>query len=129
MKLLIVLLFVTVLCFSLYAKEYQYFLAVFYPDKFWLRISGWMLIHAAFFWIATAQMQMSNCCRIGIKEVNKTELEATGIFSVSHNPIFLGIIVIVLGLFLIIPKLLPYFFMLTTYFVIQVQIRMEEAFL
>ena len=45
---------------------------------------------------------MSNNWRIGIDEENNTELVTIGIFSISRNPIFFGMIISVFGLFLII---------------------------
>ena len=72
---------------------------------------------------------MSDSWRIGIDEINKTELITKGIFSISRNPIFLGMIVSVLGLFFVIPNALMFCLTITTYIVIQIQIRLEEEFL
>ena len=72
---------------------------------------------------------MSKSWRIGIDENHKTELVTKGIFGLSRNPIFLGMIFTVFGLFLIIPNALTFFLTLTTYFIIQIQIRLEEEFL
>jgi protein-S-isoprenylcysteine O-methyltransferase Ste14 len=52
--------------------------------------------------LGIAQYQMSNSWRIGIDEKNKTELVTKGIFY-SRNPIFLGMIISILGIFLILP--------------------------
>jgi protein-S-isoprenylcysteine O-methyltransferase Ste14 len=75
------------------------------------------------------QYQMSNSWRVGIDENNKTELITKGLFSYSRNPIFLGMIISVAGIFFILPNALTFFLMLTTYIVIQIQIRLEEEFL
>lgn len=80
-------------------------------------------------WIAIAQYQMSTSWRIGIDEQNKTDLKTQGIFGLSRNPIFLGMILSVLGLFLITPNAVTFFSALTTYFIIQIQVRLEEDFL
>ena len=72
---------------------------------------------------------MSKSWRIGIDEKHKTELITKGIFSISRNPIFLGMILTVFGLFLIIPNAITFFLALATYFIIQIQIRLEEEFL
>jgi protein-S-isoprenylcysteine O-methyltransferase Ste14 len=87
------------------------------------------LIHIALVWISIAQFQMSNSWRIGIDEKNKTKLVTDGVFSISRNPIFLGMIISVLGLFFIVPNALTFFLTITTYIVIQIQIRLEEEFL
>lgn len=129
MKLLIVLLFMSVLTFSVSNQLYNYLLPVFYLQSQFVRSCGLIIIHISLIWIIIAQYQMSNSWRIGIDEVNKTELVTKGVFSVSRNPIFLGMIASVLGLFLILPNAFTFFVLLTTYFVIQIQIRLEEEFL
>jgi len=73
MKLLIVLLFDTVLCYPLSDEAYQYFLLVSYPGSYWLKIIALIIIHSSLLWIAISQMQMSNSWRIGIDQVNKTD--------------------------------------------------------
>ena len=88
-----------------------------------------ILIHLSLLWISVAQYQMSNSWRVGIDENNKTELITKGLFSYSRNPIFLGMIISVAGIFFILPNTLTFFLMLTTYIVIQIQIRLEEEFL
>ncbi len=129
MKLLIALLFAAVLCFSISNKVYQYLMPIPYLQKKWLIIIGFVLIHISLAWIAIAQYQMSTSWRIGIDEENETELKTKGVFSISRNPIFLGMILSVVGLFFIIPNTLTFFLTMTTYFIIQIQIRLEEEFL
>lgn len=129
MKLLIALLFFAVLCFSFSDKLYYYMILISYLSFSAFKIIGLILIHSSLIWIGIAQYQMSNSWRIGIDEKNKTELVTKGIFSVSRNPIFLGMIISVLGLFLIIPTAISFCLLVTTYFIIQIQIRLEEDFL
>lgn len=129
MKVLIVLLFVAVLSFSFSEKMYSYLVPIIYLQTQTITIIGLALIHIALIWISIAQYQMSNSWRIGIDEENKTKLVTDGVFSISRNPIFFGMIISVLGLFLIVPNALTFFLTLTTYIVIQIQIRLEEDFL
>lgn len=129
MKLLIVILFFVVLCFSFSDKLYYYMVPISYLSFNSFKIIGLILIHSSLIWVGIAQYQMSNSWRIGIDEKNKTELVTKGIFSVSRNPIFLGMIISVLVLFLIIPTALSFCLLVTTYFIIQIQIRLEEDFL
>ena len=93
------------------------------------KIIGLILIHISLIWIGIAQYQMSNSWRIGIDEKNKTELVIKGVFSISRNPIFLGMIISILGLFMIVPTALSFCLLITIYFIIQIQIRLEEDFL
>ncbi|MBL7693277.1 MAG: isoprenylcysteine carboxylmethyltransferase family protein [Ferruginibacter sp.] len=129
MKLLIVLLFVALLIFSFNFPAYEYLLPFWYLQHQIILYSGLALIHIALLWVVIAQFQMSKSWRIGIDEENKTELVTVGLFSISRNPIFLGMILSVTGIFLIIPNVLTFFLCLFTYFVIQIQIRLEEEFL
>lgn len=129
MKLLIALLFIMTLVYSLSTKLYEYLLPVWYMDNQLVMIAGLVLIHASLIWIAIAQYQMSNSWRIGIDEENKTQLVTKGVFSISRNPIFLGMIVTVFGLFLILPNALSLFLTCSSNIIIQIQIRLEEEFL
>lgn len=129
MKLLVALLFVMTLIYSLSSKLYDYLVPVWYMHNRAFLIIGLVIIHVALIWILIAQYQMSNSWRIGIDEANKTPLVTRGVFSVSRNPIFLGMILTVSGFFLILPNALSFFLTLTSYFVIQIQIRLEEEFL
>ena len=108
---------------------YQYLVPISYLMKDVFLIIGLILIHFSLLWISVAQYQMSNSWRIGIDENNKTGLITKGLFSYSRNPIFLGMIISVAGIFFILPNTLTFFLMLTTYIVIQIQIRLEEEFL
>ena len=129
MKVLIALLFVAVFIYSFSDKIYQYLVPISYLMKDVFLIIGLILIHFSLLWISVAQYQMSNSWRIGIDENNKTELITKGLFSYSRNPIFLGMIISVAGIFFILPNALTFFLILSTYIVIQIQIRLEEEFL
>ena len=129
MKVLIALLFIAVFIYSFSDKAYQYLVPISYLMKEVFMIVGLILIHLSLLWISVAQYQMSNSWRIGIDENNKTELITKGLFSYSRNPIFLGMIVSVTGIFFILPNAITFFLMLSTYIVIQIQIRLEEKFL
>ena len=128
-KMLIILFFFVVFTYSMSEKMYSYLVPISYLQTQTLTIIGLALIHIALVWISIAQFQMSNSWRIGIDEENKTKLVTDGVFLISRNPIFLGMIISVLGLFFIVPNALTFFLTITTYIVIQIQIRLEEEFL
>jgi len=86
-----------------------------------------LLLSLVLVWVA--QSQMANSWRIGIDEKNKTELVTNGLFSVSRNPIFLGIVIVNFGLFLIIPNAFTLLILSLSMVSINTQIRLEEAFL
>lgn len=129
MKILIGLLFVAVVLYAIGQEVYSYLVPISYLQHETIMWLGLVFVHITLVWVAIAQYQMSTSWRIGIDEANKTKLVTHGIFRISRNPIFLGMIASVLGVFLIIPNALTFFLALATYFVIHIQIRLEEEFL
>lgn len=129
MKALIVLLFANVVAYAIGSEIYVYLVPIWYLEIPLLDIIGLVLIHFSLVWIMIAQYQMSNNWRIGIDEKNKTQLVKDGVFRISRNPVFLGMMLSMLGLFLILPNVLSFFLTVTGYIVIQVQVRLEEEFL
>ena len=92
----------------------------------WVAIAA---LGAAIVWVAVAQAQMGRSWRIGIDRENRTELVQTGIFAVSRNPIFLGMRVMLIGLFLVIPGALTLLTWILGDVLMQIQVRLEEEFL
>lgn len=129
MKVLAGLLFVVVITYAISDNLYKYLVPIPYLGSKLFLIAGLVLIHLSLLWIFIAQYQMSNNWRIGIDANNKTELVTRGSFSYSRNPIFLGMIISVVGIFLILPNTLTFFLVSATYIIIQIQIRLEETFL
>jgi protein-S-isoprenylcysteine O-methyltransferase Ste14 len=129
MKVLIGLLVIAVVLYAFNKEAYAYTNPIEYLQNDCILYIGLVLIHASLVWIVIAQSHMKQSWRIGIDQKNKTSLITTGLFSVSRNPIFLGMIISTIGIFLIIPNTITFFVAATSYIVIQVQIRLEEDFL
>ena len=72
---------------------------------------------------------MTDSWRIGIDKQNKPKLVSKGLFSLSRNPIFLGILLADLGLFLWVPNAFTLLITVLSYAAIQTRVRLEEAFL
>ncbi|WP_413614210.1 methyltransferase family protein [Flavobacterium sp. N2013] len=81
------------------------------------------LLVVALIWTIIAQNQMKNSWRIGIDTETKTDLITSGLFKFSRNPIFLGIILSLVGLFLTTPNALTVLFLILGYVLIQIQIQ------
>lgn len=94
-----------------------------------LRTAGWLLLALSLLWVVAAQAQMGASWRIGIDARAPTPLVNTGIFSLSRNPIFLGMRASLLGLFLVLPNAVTLAILLLGEALIQVQVRLEEAHL
>lgn len=108
---------------------YTYLLPFWYLEHPLLKTIGWILLHGALIWIFIAQIQMSDSWRIGIDKKHKTDLITRGLFSISRNPIFLGILIADLGLFLVLPNAFTLLVVVWSYSTIETQVRLEEAFL
>lgn len=108
---------------------YTYLLPFWYLEYSSLYLVGWILLGISLVWVIIAQIQMADSWRIGIDQQNQTDLVTSGLFSISRNPIFLGIILADLGLFLIMPNAFTLLILVLTYTVIQTQVRLEETFL
>jgi protein-S-isoprenylcysteine O-methyltransferase Ste14 len=106
-----------------------YLVPILYLETQVIKIIGLILLHLSLFWTIAAQFQMQKSWRIGIDEVHKTDLVQEGIFQLSRNPIFLGMLISVLGLFLILPNALLLSVLFGTFIVLQLQVRLEEEFL
>jgi len=129
MKVFTALLAVTILFYSFYPVGYSYIMPLAFiikPITFWV---GMAFMHLSLLWIIIAQYQMGQSWRIGIDEANKTELKQVGFFGLSRNPIFLGMLVSLLGIFLVLPNIVTAVCMVSSYLLIQIQVRLEEDFL
>ena len=108
---------------------YQYLLPFWYLEHDYLKYIGWGLLVLSLILVWVAQSQMANSWRIGIDEVNKTELVTNGLYSLSRNPIFLGVMIANVGLMLIIPNAFTLLIVSLSTISINTQIRLEEDFL
>lgn len=97
--------------------------------KSWIAYSGAALMLLALFITLIAQYQMANAWRIGIDTENPTPLVQKGLFAYSRNPIFTAMLAAVWGMFMVAPQLISLALFLFSYVLIQLQIRLEEAWL
>jgi protein-S-isoprenylcysteine O-methyltransferase Ste14 len=93
-----------------------------------LRLVSVALMAFATAWKAYAQFSMGSSWRIGIP-AEAPPLRTDGPFAVSRNPIFLGMLLFVVGLALWSPSAVTIALFVATYIALEVQIRGEEVFL
>jgi len=123
------LIFIVALVNLVHPAGLQYFAAFAWLEISILKYTGFALIHLALLWIIVAQVQMSNSWRVGIDHSAKTELKTDGLFSVSRNPVFLGMLLTLAGVFLIIPNAITLLVFVVSTLLFQVQVRLEEEYL
>jgi protein-S-isoprenylcysteine O-methyltransferase Ste14 len=122
-------MFIYVLAYSLFPTWHSIFLIIPSLDNETIKYIGLVVLAVSLVWTIIAQGHMKNSWRIGIDTETKTELVTTGLFGLSRNPIFFGMILSLIGLFLVSPNALTFLFLILGYVLIQIQIRLEEEFL
>lgn len=131
-KVFTVISFMELIVVGIYAFKiewYNYLLPFWYLESDTMYIIGWGFLILSLIAVLIAQSQMANSWRIGIDEKNKTKLVTKGLFSISRNPIFLGIMMANIGLFLVIPNTFTLLIISLSAISINTQIRLEEEFL
>jgi protein-S-isoprenylcysteine O-methyltransferase Ste14 len=114
---------------ALWPRAYVYVVPISWLDRAVLDGAGLGLLVISWAWTLLAQRQMGGSWRIGIDAEHHTELVQTGLFRVSRNPIFLGMRVMLLGFFLVLPSAAMLAILTTGDAVMQVQARLEEEHL
>lgn len=128
-KLTMIFMVAYVLLFAFVPKLYDQFLPITHLDTLTVKYIGLGLLALSLIWTIIAQGNIKNSWQIGIDTETKTELITTGLFKLSRNPIFFGMIISLVGLFLTTPNALTGLFLILGYVLIQIQIRLEEEFL
>lgn len=90
---------------------------------------GLVLMGIALALVLAAQAQMGASWRIGVDHDNDTAFVQRGLFRYSRNPIFVGILLSVLGYFLLLPNALTLLILALDLALIQVQVSVEEEHL
>ncbi|MCB0026463.1 MAG: isoprenylcysteine carboxylmethyltransferase family protein [Anaerolineales bacterium] len=120
---------VTVLIYTFAEDIYAYLTPLAWLESQTTQGIGVLLLLVSFVWIIIAQIQMGNSWRIGIDSEHETTLVTRGVFSLSRNPIFLGMRANLLGLFLIMPNAVTLAVWLLGDVLLQIQVRLEEHLL
>lgn len=128
-KILLVIILIVCAAYTFFPSAIPFLVPIQYLEIPPLQAAGLMLMFLALIWISVAQFQMGNSWRIGIDEKNATTLVTTGVFAISRNPIFLGMLTTLTGLFLVIPNAATLAVYAVAFAIVQIQVRLEEEFL
>ncbi len=118
-----------VLAFSFFESLYNLFMPIPWLGLYWLVGIGLAHLAAALIWVLVAQIQMGDSWRIGIDEKSSSPLVQHGLFGVSRNPIFLGMLVMLVGLLFTNPTATTLIVTLLGFALIHIQVRLKEPFL
>ena len=128
-KLLFALIVVVVLAYSFWLEVYRYTAPIEWLEHKYLKWIGVALLLLSLVCTVMAQAEMGESWRIGIDQEHRTPLVRAGVFRLSRNPIFLGMMLTLLGMFLVIPNALTLLAFVMGVVLIQIQVRLEEEFL
>lgn len=128
-RLIVLALAGVVTVYALWPDGYRYLIPISWLQLPFAVYLGLVLLIVSLIWILIAQAQMGKSWRIGFDSDSRTALVRKGLYRWSRNPIFLGMRVTLLGLFLTIPNAATLVIMILGNAVIQIQVRLEEAYL
>jgi protein-S-isoprenylcysteine O-methyltransferase Ste14 len=128
-KIVFGLVVLVVLVYAFWPHGYQYLAPLTWLEHRWVLVIGISLLVLSLLWTLVAQVQMGESWRIGIDEQHRTPLVTRGVFGWSRNPIFVGMKITLLGMFLIIPNAFTLLAFALGVVLIHIQVRLEEEFL
>lgn len=128
-RLTLIVTALIVFIFSFLEGYYEWLSPITWMNSSPLTIVGIVLLSLALIWVLVAQLQMGDSWRIGIDEKSESNLVQHGLFGISRNPIFLGMLVMLVGLLFILPTAVTLTVAVLGFVLIHVQVRLEEAFL
>src|ERR1044071_789410 len=128
-KLVFVVVVLVVFVNSFFPDVYTYTAPVQWLEHRWSSSIGVGLLLFSLVWIALAQSQMGEAWRIGIDTEHRTPLVQNGLFRISRNPIFFGMMLTLVGLFLTLPNAFTLLAFVLGIVLIGVQVRLEEEYL
>ncbi len=128
-KVLFAVIVAVVVIYAFLPGAYQYLVPIDPFERRWIKLTGIVLLLASLAWTILAQAQMGDSWRIGIDTEHNTQLVQRGVFRLSRNPIFVGMILTLFGLFLVIPNVGTLFTFLIGIVLIGIQVRLEEEYL
>lgn len=123
------LMLVLGLNFIFIPQNYKYFFPIGVLDLGWLKTTGFIMTMMGLMLTFIAQLQMKNSWRLGIDQNDQIELVTSGLFTISRNPIYLGLGIGFIGFFLIAPSIGSLIFLLLMFYGVSQKIDDEQQFL
>jgi protein-S-isoprenylcysteine O-methyltransferase Ste14 len=76
-----------------------------------------------------SQFEMGRSWRLGVREGDRSDLVIDGLYSFSRNPIYVGLMTTMVGIFLVVPNAVTFALVVAGWLTVSAQIRLEEEFL
>lgn len=92
----------------------------------WGDIIGILLCGCGIIIVSISQYQMGKHWRMGVDEAEVTELVSEGIYAMIRHPIYLGLMVFGIGLFVLLPTFSMFIVLVIGYISIELQVRAVE---
>ena len=92
----------------------------------WGTAAGVLVCATALATTMIAQLQMGDAWRIGVDASERTELVTHGMFALSRNPIYSGMLLLGIGFVILLPHVLTAFFALVSLVGFELQVRKVE---
>lgn len=115
--------------FAFFPEQFYRFVPFGFFGDVGSRLFGLLLTLSSLIATAVAQAQMGDSWRIGIDEDNRTALVARGLYRYTRNPIYLGVLAIFIGIFILLPTGATLLALFGAFLLIPIQVRIEEDFL
>ncbi len=128
-RLTLALLVAMVVSYTWFPFLYLFLSPIPWLERPWLSGSGLVFLSFALLWVFIAQIQMGDTWRIGFNKKEKTNLVQHGVYRLSRNPIFLGMRLLLFGLFLTLPSAVMLALWWLGDVLLQIQVRLEEEHL
>jgi len=130
-KLIItIVLLLVILLYSILPDYYWIVFPVEYLELRPIKIIGIAVLTGSLIFVKISQNQLRDSYRIGVDHTQENvKLVTAGIYKYSRNPIALGMILSLIGFFLLIPNAITLLVMVSGYIVAQIRIKIEEEHL
>lgn len=129
MRIVTLATILVIFIYSFFSESYRFMVPIGYLETDIVKSAGVVLLILSLCWIFIAQIHMGQSWRIGFNKNYAAPLISTGVFRISRNPVFLGMIVTQTGFFLVMPSVITLMILSQVYQFLQIQVRLEEEYL